>query len=681
MDRVWSCVTVLVTTALAASGLAQSPGVDLQRARQRELASGDCKSSLQEYIRIAGAAEKTDRATAAESLLRSAICYEPFDEGRARKIYERLASEFKGFPEAAESNRRLSLLESGKPSVGLRAAAVDTRLGVDWLPSPDGKTAVSVRSGAGGPGLILHDLASGRERVLIRNDGDTRVVSPIWSPSGRQVAFITATGSGAAQKRIVRRVDVETAEVATVRDQPPGISGALAIRHWTTANEIVATLGEREVLFLPIGEGNPSTTRLPELVQFGDVLPDGSALILLGSEQLIWRDRSSGADHVLTRGYQISSPKVSLDGRLIAFMSNQSGQWALRVAPLSRDPLKLSLELQEVLPGRNRRTRWTADGRLTSEAVIAGDSVYGLRLTGGRARPDQRLERLVHSSSFASVPFISPDGRRIVYAGGDSLNVMNADGSGERSLGRRGLPLAWLSSDEIAFISTVDQLLYAVSLSSGTVRPMGHAPLTDGDTQRMATNNRYSYQYLGSRNEFVVMQFQDGRASFYLKRPGVEMAPWFDLVLSENVPARREDLIRWDLSPDGSRLAYASNPGRLLRVRTVGTNEERLVGPLEGSYIMWTADGRGLVFAAPGGVGGFEVRYYDVATSTSRVLMDGRQLEGVFPADSRWNVFRCALPNDHSFILCPTTMSTTVRHAWENVTLDTVRHRLEIGRE
>ena len=85
------------------------------------------------------------------------------------------------------------------------------------------------------------------------------------------------------------------------------------------------------------------------------------------------------------------STRVSPDGRLIAYMSNQSGQWSLRVAPLTESDVSRSIEIAQMPPGRNRVTRWTADGQLTTSAAIDTDNIYGLRLDD--SRPNRRLER------------------------------------------------------------------------------------------------------------------------------------------------------------------------------------------------------------------------------------------------------------------------------------------------
>src|SRR5262245_43409250 len=56
---------VLLASATVAAQT-QNLGADLQRAKQREKATGDCKSELGEYTRIAEQGKKSNRAAAAE---------------------------------------------------------------------------------------------------------------------------------------------------------------------------------------------------------------------------------------------------------------------------------------------------------------------------------------------------------------------------------------------------------------------------------------------------------------------------------------------------------------------------------------------------------------------------------------------------------------------------------------
>ena len=67
---------------------------DLQRAKQREAQTGDCKSVLAEYGRIAEQGVKTNRAAAAEALLSAAACHDKHGDSQAQKLYSRVVSEF-----------------------------------------------------------------------------------------------------------------------------------------------------------------------------------------------------------------------------------------------------------------------------------------------------------------------------------------------------------------------------------------------------------------------------------------------------------------------------------------------------------------------------------------------------------------------------------------------------------
>jgi len=317
-------------------------------------------------------------------------------------------------------------------------------------------------------------------------------------------------------------------------------------------------------------------------------------------------------------------------------------------------------------PGRNRETHWTADGRLTTDAAIATDNIYGMRLDD--SRPNRRLVRLVHLSSFASVPSISPDDRQIVFHGSGSLNVMNADGSGERHLSVSAVPVAWLSADEV--VIWPDDSLRAVSLRTGTIRSIGFdGPLNaDAASRNMGSD---TFQYMPASGELLVRRLTSDRALFLSRRPAENERLLFEL------PRMRS----WQMSPQGDRIAYvtggSSTEPFLLHVKTIGGDGSTVVGEVQapGSE-RWTADGRHVVYRASTLKSPVEFRRYDVRTGETAVLLNSSHLEGVFSPDTSGSVSHCLLATNLTFLVCQSIETTVQRLAWTGVTFEAVMARL-----
>jgi hypothetical protein len=372
-------------------------------------------------------------------------------------------------------------------------------------------------------------------------------------------------------------------------------------------------------------------------------------------------------------------PRISTDGRLVAFFSKQSASWSLRVAPLTESPIARSIEISEVPPVDaigNRFLRWSRDGRLALDGRVTADSIYGIRLEGGRAPSNARIARLVHDSWSAGSPKISPDDRVIAYATGHGLAIMNADGSGERELVEGGYPVGWLSHDELVFSTSVDEGLSAVSIRTGTIRSIGHDAPVNANVGTGA--QRDNFQYSGHRNEIVIRRFVGGDRAVFVKRlPGGDEQQILQIPVT-----RPAQLSAWRLSPKGDRLAYVlglqgpPSEGYPLHLRTFGRDDDKVIARLaETGFTSWTSDGRRLVYRAFSPKG-FELRQYDVETGESSAVFDSRQLEGVFSPDSQWSIRDCSLATDQTFGVCGVFDTTTQRFAWAGVTYEAVATRL-----
>jgi hypothetical protein len=655
---------VLVAIALMTAGVGtQDQARLLREAINKETIDGDCKAAIEQYKKVTVG---TDRALAAEALLRLAGCYQKLGDAQAREIYQRVVNQFRDVPDVASAAAKaLSAIPSRTPT-GITTAPIDTHVGIGWVLSTDGKRAVENASTA----LALHDLTTVKSTTLLKtNPRGARVLGLdlLWSPDGRHVAYNWSPEGGGPPE--VRFVSIETGEVTIVARRQA--SGRRFLRRWTTRNEIVWTLAQRDLCVASANGGDERCSALPEGLSFGDLSVDGSQLYLVGSERLVRLDRAGGTQTILMRGFEVKWPHVSPDGRLLAFVSNRTGAWVLSVAAVTADGLSQPVDLTAVPPGAafNRFIQWTVDGTLRFDARMMTDNVYGLRLTGNAEQPNVKLERLVHGSAFGSNPLIAPDSRHVAYFGSGGINVMNADGSGERPLGVSGVPLSWLSSDELVFLQDDDQEPLAVSIRTGTVRSLGHRAIMNAVPHAGALNQD-TFQYVGARNEIVVRRFTSDRATFLTKSAGGDERALLEIALSSSGNPRTS-VGFWQISPQGDRLLYVREGGEV-RVRTVGRDDDRVVVQTAVGYSpSWTADGQRVVYAAVNPAG-LEYREVNVDTGEGRALLEQKHVDGVFPPESRWNISRCSPAPDASFLVCEALVTTVHRFAWQGVTHDAV---------
>ena len=233
-------ILLVLIAALASAVLAQGTGSttaqsdkQFQAALQKEMVAGDLKGAIEEYRKIVGATECRSRSRRAGAPADGGVLPEA-GSAEAQKIYEKIISEFAAQKDAVSQARgRLAALKPAE-SAGFMSAPIDTRLGVDWVPSPDGRLVVENSQ----TDLILHDTV-GEARILVKREGQAGRVAEVhtWSPDSRRIAY--KWRMDAANSIEVHIVDVQTGTTQTVGGQmaPEASPRRGQIRAWTTKGE------------------------------------------------------------------------------------------------------------------------------------------------------------------------------------------------------------------------------------------------------------------------------------------------------------------------------------------------------------------------------------------------------------------------------------------------------------
>jgi dipeptidyl aminopeptidase/acylaminoacyl peptidase len=244
--------------------------------------------------------------------------------------------------------------------------SLSTSLGASPLSwSPDGRSLAFVRLASASPGdtdrgaVMIVDVDGGTPRPLTGRD--TREASVLFSPDGARLAF------------------------AYPRDGDP------------------ANVDDAFVVPRSGGAGENVTRALDRQVSIEDWWPDGSALLLSGTDgtrSALWLQPLGGVARKLNLGGVTSVAGASLSGNgVIAFVGSDATRppelYALQSSGAPRRLTSFNARLAELSLGRSERITWTSSDGRTSDGVVT----YPPRFDALRRHP---LVLLIHGGPTAS---------------------------------------------------------------------------------------------------------------------------------------------------------------------------------------------------------------------------------------------------------------------------------------
>jgi Tol biopolymer transport system component len=228
-----SLLIAIAGIALAASvvGAGGDTTQDAERqlkvAMNTELVDGNLKLAIDQYKKVA---ESSNRALAAQALLRMADCYQKLGDREAQAIYERLVRDY-GDQKAAAASALARLGTKGATAVakGDRVAWSGPAVDMFGQVSPDGRYLTYVDWG-GNMNLMLHDLVANTDRPLTATPAvrfsqfaefsaiskDSKQVAYAWyNETGRyELRVLTINGTTASAPRTVMKSNDDIASIA-----------------------------------------------------------------------------------------------------------------------------------------------------------------------------------------------------------------------------------------------------------------------------------------------------------------------------------------------------------------------------------------------------------------------------------------------------------------------------------
>jgi Tol biopolymer transport system component len=213
----------------------------------------------------------------------------------------------------------------------------------------------------------------------------------------------------------------------------------------------------------------------------------------------------------------------------------------------------------------------STDGAVIFASNRDGDShLYAVNADG------TGLTRLTDTSDEEAEPLPSPDGKHILFQGVDGLQVMEADGSGRRSLDDCSLsPEAWSSDSRHVVCSGYEEGMIVLDTVDGTF------------AQLAGSGSKPSWSPDGSTIAFV-----DEHKLFVMPAAGGAR---------RHLGIRKvEDLAAPAWSPDSQRLAYVSvengDRNSLWTIRADGSGGRRLAQSVAEGTPSWSPDGSQVAF-------------------------------------------------------------------------------------
>jgi Tol biopolymer transport system component len=621
---------------LIAPAAAQTLEADLQRAVQKEMVSGDVKTAIDEYRKIAARAG-ANRAVKAKALLRMADSYRKLGDGESRKLYEQVVKEFADQKQtAAEARTRLAASRAPAAGAGGQSARqMWTGNDVDAMGqvSADGRYLTYTDWNTGD--LAVRDLTTGVNRPITHTggweaSGDFAEFS-VPSPDGREIAYawysekpqsaafydlrLISTNGDGAKARIVHRAD-DIHWLMPYAWTPDG-------KHIVVYRERKGSVNELGVVTVATGAFRV-LKELPHGPQRAGVSPDGRFVVYDAppSANTLARDifliNIDGSGHALIDASPSNDqmPMWTPDGSRVIFLSNRTGANALWSIPIGGGKATGAALMLKQDVGTFYPLGMTRSGAIPY--FVGGDRLnsHTVRVTPDMVpvEPPQSLtDTFVNAHIGASW---SPDGQSVAFyvfhgreaQGAGGLVVRTLKTGQEREiplaiqLNRNAGPIRWFPDGNSVLVVSRDPALrsmgyHRVNLRTGAVDLLHR------------TNTR------GAMAAVPVLS-PDGRSIFYIERTPPSTSVFrFDLESRQRTVVSPIQAMTLAISPDGQTLAavYTPDPGAsrtsAIALLPVTTGEPRVLlretwwDASRVNALSWTPDGRHLLFVRSDGKG------------------------------------------------------------------------------
>jgi TolB protein len=254
-----------------------------------------------------------------------------------------------------------------------------------------------------GPRYTLHVTDADGEGGHVALASTQPIISPAWSPDGRQLAYVSFED----QKAVVWVQDLISGERRRVANFRGSNSAPAFSPDGRTLAVALAREGLTQIYSMPVTGGNPTRLTQSNAIDTEPVYSADGRIYFVsdrGGGPQIYRMATGGggAERVTFNGSYNISPSLSPDGKALAYISRQGGAFRVTV--------------QEFDGGAVRQVSDTSDDERPSFAPNGRLIVYATRVRGSDVLMTTTLDgkiksRLVISSGDVREPCWGPYGR------------------------------------------------------------------------------------------------------------------------------------------------------------------------------------------------------------------------------------------------------------------------------
>jgi Tol biopolymer transport system component len=265
--------------------------------------------------------------------------------------------------------------------------------------------------------------------------GPVTYSSPVWSPNGKRIAFVSDLDPKSANADIYVAA-ADGTNVRRITNEPRGKTGLawspngkwIAYQSYAYIEE-VSPDGKRHRRLTPYGGSQPAFSRSGRRIAYANGAGEFYAAI--------YAMRPDGSKKTLvarpSEGESLTQPTWSPDGERLAFSVGTAADTNL-IKPYLAVISQYRGRRTKYIPGHlSLSTDWSPDGRriLLVQSTRKGDGYFDFKVSVLDLRT-RKLRDLGQTASYTAR--WSPDGRRILFENGGAIYVMNADGSHVRKL-------------------------------------------------------------------------------------------------------------------------------------------------------------------------------------------------------------------------------------------------------
>jgi len=434
-------VLVVAALALAAPVLTaqdqQAGEIQLKAAMHRELVDGNLRAAIADYQAVVSK-YGANHPVAARALLQIGRCYEKLGQKEARAAYERLLRDYADQSAlVAEARAGLAALAGGDAvsrSASATGPVVHALPQVDALNdirslSPDGTKATFGNYDNDAMNVAVYDFTSRQATLLTNFDWTTTYACcAIWSPDGRQVAYLQAEYSPGSPSEL--RTATLTGESRVILRFDAGANTHILPADWLADGRRILVVIQRAdkssaIGFVPAAGGPFTELRSLQWKGGGrtdlpSASPDGRFVAFadgaIGMRDIHVVSADGRTDSRLTDDpADDSQPRWSPDGRYLAFTSNRGGStalWAIAVkdGQAAGEPFRINEGMQDTSV-----LNWTTHGLAYVQRPETLD-IYTIDVDRSTLQPTGHPRQLTYSRTGRNVgPAWSPDGRFLAF--------------------------------------------------------------------------------------------------------------------------------------------------------------------------------------------------------------------------------------------------------------------------